>query len=137
LRINWMRFAVAVIASGAIASLTDWLFMGDLLYKRYNKYPEIWRHAGGSPGESLAIAWSAPLPFMTCAVFAAACEWLKLHSFAATFELALVVWLIAALPCIFTMALFIKLQPMIAASYSAGWLVKLTVAALGVGLILR
>lgn len=134
---NWVRFAVMVLACGIVASLTDWLFMGDLLYKRFNKHPEIWRHAGDSRGESHAIAWSAPLPFVTCAVFAALCEWLHLHSFSATFSLGLAVWLIAILPWMITMALFVKLQPMIAASYSLGWLVKLFVAAAGVDLILH
>ncbi|MGH9687549.1 MAG: hypothetical protein ACRD5K_10700 [Candidatus Acidiferrales bacterium] len=134
---DWTRFALTVLATGFIASLTDWLFMGDLLYKRFNKHPEIWRHSGGSQGEARAIAWSAPLPFVTCAVFAALCEWLHLHSLSGTIILALGIWLVAALPWNITMALFIKLQPAIAASYSLGWLVKLSVAAFGVGLILH
>jgi hypothetical protein len=134
---NWTRFALAVVASGLVSSLTDWFFMGDLVYKRYNKHPEIWRHSGGTRGETRAIAWSAPLPFLTCAVFALVCSRLHLHSYAATLKLALAVWLIAPLPWIATTSLFIKLQPMIAASYSLGWLVKLTVAAVAVGLILR
>jgi hypothetical protein len=134
---NWPRFVLTVVATGFVASLTDWFFMGDLLYKRFNKHPEIWRYAGGSRGESRAVAWSAPLPFVTCAVFAALCEWLHLHSIYATFGLSLAVWLIAILPWMVTMALFIKLQPAIAASYSLGWLVKLFVAAAGVDLILR
>jgi hypothetical protein len=134
---NWMRFALTVIVTGFVASLTDWLFMGDLVYKRFNKYPEIWRYAGGSRGESQAVAWSAPLPFVTCAAFAVLCEWLHLHSISATFSLSLAVWLIAILPWMVTMALFVKLQPAIAASYSLGWLVKLSIAAAGVDLILR
>jgi hypothetical protein len=134
---NWARFALTVVATGFVASLTDWLFMGDLVYKRFNKHPEIWRYAGGSRGESQAVAWSAPLPFVTCAVFAALCEWLHLHSLSATFSLGLAVWLIAILPWMVTMTLFVKLQPAIAASYSVGWLVKLSVAAVGVDLILH
>jgi len=134
---NWARFVLTVVATGFVASLTDWLFMGDLVYKRFNKHPEIWRHAGGSRGESRAVAWSAPLPFATCGVFAALCECLHLHSISATLSLGLAVWLIAIVPWMITMALFVKLQPAIAASYSLGWLVKLSVAAAGVDLILR
>ena len=48
--------ALAVFAGGLVASLTDWLFMGDWLYKRYNQYPEIWRYPHGQ-GEMKAIAW--------------------------------------------------------------------------------
>jgi hypothetical protein len=69
---NWTRFALTVLASGIVSSLTDWLFMGDLLYKKYNTHPEIWRHQGGV-GESQAIAWTSPLPFLTCAVFTFVC----------------------------------------------------------------
>ncbi|HKV04721.1 MAG TPA: hypothetical protein VJO53_06400 [Candidatus Acidoferrales bacterium] len=130
-----MRFFLAIVASGVASSLTDWFFMGDFVYKRYNRHPEIWRHAGGSKGESRAIAWSAPLPFLTCAVFIFVCIELHLHSYGATLMLAFAVWLIAPLPWIVTTSLFIKLQPMIAASYSLGWLVKLALAAAAVALI--
>ena len=133
---SWMRFAVAVFSGGLAASLTDWFFMGDLLYKRFNKHPEIWRYPGDQ-GASKAIAWSAPLPFLTCAVFALACSELHLYSYGATLRLAFEVWLIAPLPWIITTSLWMKLQPMIAAAYSLGWLVKLILAAVVVALILR
>ena len=134
---NWMRFAIAVFAGGLVSSFTDWFFMGDLVYKHYNKHPEIWRYRGGSPGEIRAIAWSAPLPFLTCAAFAFVCAQFQLHTYDATLKLAFAIWLIAPLPWIVTTSLFMKLQPMIAASYSLGWLVKLAVAAVAVSLILR
>jgi hypothetical protein len=133
---NWTRFVLTVLAAGVVSSLTDWLFMGDLLYRRFNKYPEIWRHSGGQ-GESKAIAWSSPIPFLTCAVFAFLCVELGLYSYSATLKLALAAWLIGPLPLLITTALFLKLQPAIAASYSLGWLVKLVVAALAVVWILR
>ena len=133
---SWMRFALAVLASGVVTSLTDWLFMGDLLYKRFNKYPEIWRYQG-SEGETKAIAWSAPLPFLTCAVFALACVQLHLHSFGATLKLAFEVWGIAPLPWMITTSLWMKLQPLIAAAYALGWLGKLLLAATAVALIMR
>ena len=125
---SWTRFAIAVLAAGVVSSLSDWLFMGDLLYRRFNQHPEIWRHKGGQ-GESAAIAWSSPLPFLTCGIFVLLCVGLRLHSLSATVKLAMAVWLIAPLPLLVTNALFIKLHPAIAASYSLGWLVKLLVAA--------
>ena len=76
---NWIRFALGVLAGGTLSSLSDWLFMGDLLYKRNNKYPEIWRYPGGR-GESKAIWWSSPFTFLTCAIFTLACNELHLHS---------------------------------------------------------
>ena len=94
---NWIRLALTVFAGGFVASLTDWLFMGDWLYKRYDQYPEIWRHPHGQ-GEMKAIAWYTPLPFVTCAVFAVLCARLNLHSYSATVKLALAIWLVGPLP---------------------------------------
>jgi hypothetical protein len=133
---NWLRFVLTVLASGIVSSLTDWLFMGDLLYRRYNKYPEIWRYTGGQ-GEAKAIAWASPFPFLTCAVFTFVCARLRLYTPHPILGLALGVWLIAPLPLIVTHALFIKLQPAIAAAYSLGWLVKLLVAGVAVVWIFR
>jgi hypothetical protein len=133
---NWIRVALTVFAGGFVASLTDWLFMGDWLYKRYNQYPEIWRYPHGQ-GEMKAIARSAPLPFVTCAVFTLLCARLNLHSYSATLKFALALWLVGPLPLLITNALFIKLHSAITASYSLGWLVKLVLAAVAVTLILR
>jgi hypothetical protein len=133
---NWIRVALTVFAAGFVASLTDWLFMGDWLYKRFDQYPEIWRHRHGQ-GEMKAIAWSAPLPFVTCAVFTLLCARLNLHSYSATIKLAFAIWLVGPLPLLVANALFIKLHSAITAAYSLGWLVKLVVAAVAVTLILR
>jgi hypothetical protein len=133
---NWIRVALTVFAGGCVASLTDWLFMGDWLYKRYNQYPEIWRHPHGQ-GEMKAIVWSVPLPFATCGVFTLLCARLNLHSVSATLKLALAIWLVGPLPLLIVNGLFIKLHSAITASYSLGWLVKLVVAAVAVSLILR
>ena len=133
---NWIRVALTVLAGGFVASLTDWLFMGDWLYKRYDQYPEIWRYPHGQ-GEGKAIAWYTPLPYVTCAVFTLLCARLNLHSYSATVKLALAIWLVGPLPLLIGNALFIKLHSAITASYSLGWLVKLLVAAVAVTLILR
>jgi hypothetical protein len=131
----WGRIALAVLASGVVSSLTDWLFMGDWLYKRYDRNPEIWRFRGGQQ-ENKAILWSSLLPFLTCGVFALVCVGLNLHSYRGTFKLALAIWLIGPLPLTITNALWLKLAPAIAASYALGWMVKLALAALAVALIL-
>lgn len=138
---TWTHMLLTVLAGGFVASLTDWLFMGDLLYRRFNPHPEIWRFTAdiGAHGltETKAIAWSTPLPFLTCAVFALLCAHLDLHSIGATTELALAIWLIAPVPLLIVHALFMKLHPAIAVSYCLGWLVKLIVSASAVTLILR
>jgi hypothetical protein len=132
---NWTRFALAVLAAGFVSSMTDWLFMGDLLYKHFDKNPEIWRYTGGK-GESKAIAWSIPIPLLTCAVFEFLCVHFRLHSYHSAFKFALAVWLVAPLPMLITNGIWIKLSAPITASYSIGWLVKLLVAAFFVVLFL-
>jgi len=133
---NWIRVALTVLAAGSATSMTDWLFMGDWLYKRYNESPEIWRHPHGQ-GEMKAIAWAAPLPFISCTVFTFLCVGLNLHSYTSTAKLALAIWLIGPLPLLIVNGLFIKLHAAITASYSVGWLIKLLVAAGAVAVILR
>ncbi len=109
--------------------------MGDWLYKRFDRHPEIWRYPGGQ-GENKAILWSSLLPFLTCGVFVLVCSRLHLILFRETFKLALAIWLIGPLPLTIVSALWMKLSPAIAASHSLGWLVKLAIAALAVTLIL-
>jgi hypothetical protein len=132
---SWVRIAMAALVGGVVASTTDWLFMGDWLYKRYDRNPEIWRNRSGQ-GEGKAILWSSLLPFLTCGVFALVCSGLHLFSYNGTLRLAVAVWFIGPLPLTIANALWLKLAPVIATSYALGWLVKLALAALAVALIL-
>jgi|SRR5580658_2994371 hypothetical protein len=129
---NWMRFAAIVIGSGILASLTDWLFAGDWIHRRFT-YPEVWRKGI----ESRAIALTSPLPFLTCAVFAYAFARLGLHSVPAALKLAAVVWLIGPVPLILTYAAFIKLHRVFVVSQLLGWLIKLVIVAGAVGWFLH
>jgi hypothetical protein len=121
---NWMRFTAIVIGSGILASLTDWIFAGDWIHRRFT-YPEVWRKGD----ESRAIALTSPLPFLTCAVFACTFARLGLHTMPAALKLAGAVWLIGPLPLILTYAAFIKLHRVFVAAQLIGWLVKLAIAA--------
>jgi hypothetical protein len=124
------------LASAFVSSMTDWLFMGDWLYKRYDRNPEIWRYRGGQ-GEIQAILWSSPLPILTCGGFVLLCAHLHLHSYSGPLKLAAAIWLIGPLPLTITNALWLKLAPAIATSYALGWVVKLAIAALAVAMVLR
>lgn len=121
---HWTRFIFAVIGAGIVASMTDWFFAGDWIHKRFT-YPEIWRKGP----ETRAIIVSSALPFMTCSAFMVLALWLDVHSLASVLNLALLVWLIGPLPLILTNAAFIKLHWVFVTLYSAGWLVKLMIAA--------
>ena len=131
----WFRIALATVVGGLVSSMTDWLFMGDWIYKRFDHSPEIWRYSGGH-GETRAIMWASLFPFLTCAVFALLCIRLHLFSYSATIGLALTIWLIGPLPLTMTNALFIKLTLAVATAHSLAWLVKLCLAAIAVVVIL-
>jgi hypothetical protein len=131
----WNRIVLAALASGFVSSMTDWLFMGDWLYKRYDKHPEIWRYSGGR-GETKAIVWASLLPFLTCSIFVFVCARLHLHAYSVTLKLALAVWLIGPLPLTIVNSIFLKLAPAIATAHALGWLVKLAIAGLAVALLI-
>jgi hypothetical protein len=125
---NWARIAAVIVGAGVISSLTDWVFAGDWLHRRYT-YPEIWRKGA----ESRAIALTSPLPFLTCGVFAYVAARLGLHSVSGALKLAVAVWLIGPLPLILANAAFIKMHRVFVVCYAIGWLIKLGIVAVAVG----
>jgi len=129
---NWVRLIAIVVGTGAVTSLTDWLFAGDWIHRRYT-YPEIWRQGA----EGRAIALTSPLPFLTCGVFAYVAARLGLHSVAGAVKLAAAAWLMGPLPMLLTNAAFMKLHRVFVMSYAVGWLIKLLIVALAVGWFLR
>ncbi len=128
---NWLRVAAIIVGAGILSSLTDWFFAGDWIHRRFT-YPEIWRK-----NESRAVALTSPLPFLTCGAFALLAAWLQIHDIPTALKLAFAVWIIGPLPLILTNAAFIKFHRAFVVSYITGWLVKLILAALAVGLFFR
>ncbi len=128
---NWTRLALITIGAGIMTSLTDWLFAGDWLHRRYT-YQEIWRQGT----EAKAIALTAPLPFLTCAVFAFVMSRAGFHSVSSALKMAVAVWVIAH--CLLfspshQYAAWMKLHRVFVVSYAASWLVKLAIIAVAAG----
>ncbi len=128
---------LAILVAAVVTSLTDWFFMGILFHERYKRFPEVWRRPAGGAGETQAIVWSTVIGLVTCAAFIFACAIFHLAGYCAPLKLAVLAWLIGPLPLTITNAFFIKLDPLIVASHSLGWLVKLAVAALAFGWLVR
>jgi hypothetical protein len=122
---RWTHLIFAIISAGFVTSMTDWFFAGDWIHKRFT-YPEIWRKGP----ETRAIIVSSALPFVTCTAFMVLALWLDAHRLETVLNLALLAWIIGPLPLILTDAAFIKLHWVFVTLYSAGWLVKLLIAAL-------
>jgi hypothetical protein len=127
----FMRLAAIILGAGILSSLTDWLFAGDWIHRRWT-YPEIWRKGP----ESRAIVVTSILPFVTCAAFACTAVHLGLHA-RGDFKLALAIWVIGPLPLVLTNAAFIKLHRVFVALYATGWLVKLLIIAAAMALFYR
>jgi hypothetical protein len=121
---HWTRFALTLIGTGVVTSMTDWFFAGDWIHRRFT-YPEIWRKGP----EMKAIVLSSVLPFLTCAAFLILAAWMGVRSLSANLGLALLVWFVGPLPLILTNAAFIKLHRVFVALYALGWLVKLSIVA--------
>ena len=129
---NWMRLFAITLGAGVLSSLTDWIFAGDWIHRRFT-YPEIWRKSV----EQKAIALTSPLPFLTYGVFANVAARLEIHSLPGVLKFACAVWMIGPLPLILTNAAFIKLHRVFVACYATGWLIKLSIVAIAVGWFLH
>jgi len=127
---NWTRFLLAVLLSGFVASITDWLFMGVLFHNKYLATPEIWRNKPGQP-ETRSIVISSLLGVLSCAVFLYFCIWAGIiSSHPATFHTALLLWAAAPVPIIFSNIVWIKMHPLLGVSHSLGWLARFVVTAI-------
>jgi len=129
---NWIRLVLIALGAGIVTSMTDWIFAGDWLHRRFT-YPEVWRQGS----ESRAIALTSPLPFLTCLAFVYVTARIGLNSILGASKLAIAVWVIGPLPLILTNAAFMKLHRVFVTSYAIGWLVKLVVVAIAAGWFLR
>jgi hypothetical protein len=122
---NWLHFLYAVLLSTFVASMTDWLFMGDLWMRYYKVYPEAWRQSTEGFKEGPAIAGSMAFALLTCAAVVALAHHQGTEHLPRMFHLAILLWLGIPLPLIYTQSLFMKLHRMLAFAQSAGWLIKL------------
>ena len=125
---NWTRFGLAVLASGILMSLSDWVFMGILFHDKYKQYPEVWRDPPGT-SETPKILYSTLMGFVSAVAFTYLAFQCNFETYEATLKLAAAIWIIGPLPLIISNALWIKFPKELAASHSLGWLVKLCIIA--------
>jgi hypothetical protein len=124
---NWLHFALVVVASGVIASFTDWLFMGVLFHDKYLETPEVWR---ASIPQGRKIGYSELIGLIGSSGFAWLLITLHQEALGPALAAAVAVWLASAVPVIFTNVLWMRLHPALGLSHSAGWLARLVITAL-------
>jgi membrane protein YqaA with SNARE-associated domain len=121
------RLAAIVILASLIASATDWLFMGAMFHDRYMLYPEIWR---GGLTEGAKIMQSELIGILSCLGYVAVAGMLRLRTIGSLVGAAVLVWLATAVPMLVQDGIWMKIDPLVLAAHSAGWLVRLLITAL-------
>ncbi|HEV2866059.1 MAG TPA: hypothetical protein VGX37_06055 [Allosphingosinicella sp.] len=129
-----LNFLWATLLGGFLGSLADWLFAGLLFHQRYNRHPEVWRPGAGAIRSRIIIAQG--LCLVTAGAFVALAVKLGQTDYVGALKLAAMVWLIGPLPLLLANFLFIKIDPLVTASHSAGWLVKLLLCGAAAALLL-
>jgi hypothetical protein len=128
------RLATIVILASLIASVTDWLFMGAMFHDRYLLYPEVWR---GSLDEGTKIVDSELIGILSCLGFVAVAAMLRLRTAGALLAAAILVWLATAVPMLVQDGIWMKIDPLVLAAHSVGWLVRFLITALLCAWLLR
>jgi hypothetical protein len=123
---QWGRFALVVVVSGVVASMTDWLFMGVLFHDKYLQTPEVWR---SGQSETMKILWSEVIGLASCAGFAAVLAMTGRATLGSSLPLAALVWIAGPLPLLGMNVLWMKFDPAIASAHAGGWLARLLITA--------
>jgi hypothetical protein len=127
----------ATLLGMLIGTFTDWYFGGVLFHSKYQTEPQIWRAYVNPAAENQRVAWAVATSILTFGGFALLYTTLGLHAWSSAIGLGVLIWIISALPLLLTQALFIRLHPATTFAHSAGWLVKLLVAAASSALLIR
>jgi hypothetical protein len=132
-----LRILIVIVVANVVVSLADWYFFGVLWHEKYKAYPEVWRRPEGGPGESKAVALSAMVGAITPTVFVIACVLFNMTRLPQAMLLGTFAWLIGPVPMWIWNYIFMKVHPMILLSGMLGWLVRLGLSAVVVGLLLN
>ena len=126
---DWMTFALVVVLATIATSFTDWLFMGVLWHDRYQLTPETWRPADKSASITRNVL-GALLGGISCLAFAYLLVRIGATGYRPVLCWSVVAWLIGPAPIIAMNTLWVRMDPRLALSHSAGWLVRLVVTGL-------
>jgi hypothetical protein len=132
----WM-LAAAIAVSGTLATFTDWLFMGVLFHRHYNRYPEIWWPSFREKGDRRAIIYSAILAYVTSAAVIALICFARSHSLGQALILSLLAWLAGPVVVLVTNGFWIKIDPRVTFAHTLGWLARFLLAGVAAGFVLR
>jgi len=132
----WMLAAAAAV-SGTLATFTDWLFMGVLFHRHYNRYPEVWWPSFREKGDRRAIIYSAILAYVTSAAIVALICFARSRGLAQALVLSLLAWIAGPVVVLVTNGFWIKIDPRVTFAHTLGWLARFLLAGAAAGFVLR
>jgi hypothetical protein len=125
---HWKLIA-AIAAAGTIGMFTDWLFMGVLFHDRYNRYPEVWWPGlRGKAADTRAIMIASALGYLSAAGVVLLCTFLGTTNLENALTVAALAWIAGPLVMQVTNGFWIKFDPLLTVSHSAGYLVRFLIA---------
>lgn len=124
----------AVLCAGALAALTDWLFLGVLFREARGNYPEIWWPAIRDRETGPAKIWTVLLGFVASAAVVALCAMVGVQGVLQSLAIALLMFLAPA-AFLLTAFQFIKMDLWVVAAAGFSWLTRLLIAGLIAGLM--
>jgi hypothetical protein len=135
--VNFLRFFEAAIAASFLVSMTDWYFFGVLFHHRYHSTPGVWKKYKNKQDEVRSILVGTLYSAFTCFIFVAGVAALRITALPIALSTAALLWLMIPLPLLLSQAVFMKYDRGLVFAHSAGWLAKLLVSAVCVGLIYK
>ena len=131
---NWHILA-AIAVTGIVSTLTDFFFFGVLFNDRYKKYPETWWPGVAEGKETRAIIMSSVLDFVTAAAVVVLCIYAGVRDIKG----GLIVGALAAIagPLVITVTngFWIRIDPAITFSQTAGYCLRFLIAGAAYALI--
>lgn len=125
----------AALSAGAIATLTDWLFLGVLFREARGNYPEVWWPAIRDGETKPAKIWTVLLGFVASFGIVMLCARSGPASIAQGLTIAALAF-IAPAALLLTAFQFIKMDLWVMAAAGFAWLTRFLIAGLIAGLLL-
>jgi hypothetical protein len=131
----WM-IILAVVVSGALGAVTDWLLMGVLFHDAYDRYPEVWRPGIRDGKDRGPVVWSSLIGYVMTGGVVTLCLVARVDSIEGGLVVALLAWVAGPLIVTVINGMFIKLDPKITIAHCAGYLARVLLAGVAAGIAL-
>jgi len=134
---NWYQVGEAAILASVLSSFTDWYFFGIMFHDRYHSTPGVWRQYKDKKDEIKSVTIGTLYGSVTSIVFVISCAYWDIYGYLPALITAGILWIMIPMPLLLSNAQFMKIDRRLVISHGLGWLARLVVSALSVGLCLK